>query len=350
MISRKGGDGGVTRRVVRRACNLEPERDHTVGTQGPHAVDTSHAEGPERLAATHTGAGLDVQAAPPCVAMSSAGHRLPTPQTAAPPPLTGRLTPRVMFESAESRSIPALLRSDNEALLALHVALVKHCLTSRRDVITADQVVKMPKEVWPSVARGLKASKFRELISHRFWRVLPSREKMTEPCVPIIKCIRGLFDVFTMPPNLVYGGPGRESIDTATMAVLMADTWRMENDAVVQSYLDHEVAVHEKAGAGRMSTHQRQVSYEAKKAAQSFKSEPDSMLYLAGEMQDWNRPMSDVASSPQGSCAFVDRFCLYELAQMGRRYVSTGGVQSCNTRVRSVLLSGVVDLDIETTP
>ena len=127
----------------------------------------------------------------------------------------------------------------------------------------------------------------------------------------------------------------------------MANTLYLKNDAVIQSFLEQQVHELETRRHGRVSAQQLLECEEAKRAAQSFRSHTDSLANLAKDMQDWVPPMSQVVSSPQGSCAFVDRFYSYKVEDFGRRYVSRGGMQACSRRVRRLLLPGVNDLDIK---
>lgn len=135
----EGGDGGVTRAVMRRACNLPSEAPavERVAAQAP-------VPGNAALAGTEV-----VAPAMPAI-----------PGGAAPaPPGSVLLAPgrdRPSVETPESRVWPVFLRSAQGSLLAKHVQLVLYCLSTSRDIVTSSVVERMPSDVWAGATTARK--------------------------------------------------------------------------------------------------------------------------------------------------------------------------------------------------
>lgn len=108
-----GGDGGVTYRVMRRACNLPMEQDDVAVSYATMRVAAGTGEAAV-VAAPATGVRGDAKG----------------------PPLA--------IESIESRSVPGFLQTHSETLMRLHIPLVMYCLEHRKDILTPAQVFCQP--------------------------------------------------------------------------------------------------------------------------------------------------------------------------------------------------------------
>lgn len=342
----EGGDGGITWQVMRRACNLN--------AQAPPPPRANAPVLPTVVATVSAPGGVPPMGVAPPASQASyvgavCGDGTSTPvQAVVQVPAEGRAV--LQYESVESRHIPRFLNPEGLALQQSHMELVMFCLATRRDVITSDLVQKSGPELWSSLTARKKVQRYEALVSQGLWKVLPSRGKMKQPCIPMIYTKKMMHQVLPLPNEVSVGYKYQEAVSGDALASYMRNTNRMENDACILRYLRELVTNAEAviSSRGAPSILQRQALDDARRSAKKFQQQTDAIGHLVREVQAVTRAMTDVVSSPNGSCVFVHRFYSYKSPRVGRRYVAGGGMQACSRRSRCVLLPpGVVDLDIK---
>ena len=141
-----GGDGGLTRSTMRLACGLQQEPVAPVSTGGGAASVPGDASG--------FGAGAaDLE-----------------------------------VESLGARRLPFSVQSEEDKMLRLHVALLKHCLNEGVDLCSEYQVSRLPLDVWPRVKAKDRVSILQHLKTMGFWREVPARGSIWRPFYPAHPC------------------------------------------------------------------------------------------------------------------------------------------------------------------
>ena len=350
----EGGDGGITWQVMRRACNLNAQVPPP-----PRATASTPPIGNGMVGPPGEVSSMGV--APPDSQASDAG------MVCARGPLTsvqavvstsvqavvsrgGEERAVQAYESVESRDIPRFLNPEGLSLQQSFAELVMFCLTARRDLLTGDLVRKSGAELWPSLSSRKKVQQYEALVAQGLLKVLPNRGQMKNPSIPVIHAKKTVCQLLPCPDDVSAGYKYQEAVSGDALASYMRNTSRMENDACILRYLWEQVSDAEAVlpGRGASSLLQRMAVEDARRSARKFQQQTDAIGHLVREVQGVTRSMTDVVSSPTGSCVFLHRFYSYKFSVLGRRYVAGGGMQACSRRSRCVLLPrGVVDLDIK---
>ena len=285
----EGGDDGVTRRVMRRACSL-PEEE---------AVASSHQ---------------------PVATSAACDANTPVPVVLVP-----------HDEKQEIRSMQ----------------LLDYCLANGKDLLSTSLVSRMPSAVWPGTSPKMRAKLFDELVAAGLWRRLPRRGRVPDPTVPVLRAAKGFADLFPM-----ISVPERcslpEQIAGDTLIAMVSDPVLVSNNAVLSEHCCLRVKQAERKGSGIWSAADKEAYAAAVRARGKLLRAHAEVDALVSEVRNHERGMGDLVASPQGNTITCQREYTYKIESWGRRYVSKGGAQAWSRSLRTRLLPGPLeDLDVQ---
>ena len=289
----EGGDGGITRAVMRRACNLPADE---VPEPGVHRA----------------------------------------PEKSGPPPVTGNVCH------------PASLRLPADAQLVVrHSELVAYCLAQGKDLLTDSNVSRLPGDTWTGTTAKTRVRIFADLVAAGLWRRLPRRGK-ADPAVPVIGSRKGLPDLFPSMPGCISLGQGLPERIAGDMLVTMkSDPLWLSNNGVLSEHLCDQVRPGAR-GPGGLSLADREAHAAAEIARAKFQRSQAELDALVAEVRQHERGMGDLVASPTGNDITCMRTYHDKFEGWGRRYVSRGGAQNWSRTVRTHLLPrDVVDIDMK---
>lgn len=332
----EGGDGGITRAVMRRACGLSAEVSIPPPAT-PHAQSATPVVGCQPPSQGPPGQTVEV---PPQIAAAE--------QHAVAPVFVADSQDVRPAESVANRLVPRFLLSFDEAVHRRHVQLVMYCLTTSRDYMTASHLPRLPADVWPGVSTKEKQATWADLARRGLWRLVGPRGKALEPFIPMIRTRRSLKDVLPVPPVSLSLTTGlQETVASAKLTAAAGDDVTAANDGCILGFLDEEVCSSALPKRGVRSAGVRLASENAMSNAEKYRSHVRSLADLALEVQGYERSMAVVVAGSQDETARLRRVYAHKNGSWGRRYVEKGGMQSCSRRVRmQVLPPDVVDLDL----
>ena len=343
-----GGDGGLTRQVMRLACGLSADapvrakRDLTrqCAAQAETASDAAQVPcaGRDVAANAPRGAQLPTDSEAPLgnVAPGTPGGVAPgTPGTpggvaapgtpgsvAAPGTPMGR-TGRLSFVERERLS----LRRD-------HLALVRLCLRDGVDMVNKSCVGSMTRGIWGAPNSKDRAAVFDKLLAHGFWREIPKRAQMQHPCVPVLETEHPFESALPHPLQKMQFQSLPEVLSIKAVQTFLAEDGRAANDTVMLQYLEQMAKGGARTGRGRLP---KDVAAEAKEWAElseKMQKHVHSLSLLRGWLRDQTARNAATLQASQPDVAKLETDYSCAIDKWGRSY--GGAFASSRSRVACV--------------
>ena len=194
-------------------------------------------------------------------------------------------------------------------------------------------------DVWQGMPFRERGQLFERIISSGFWRELPKRGNILQPCIPVVKSDRRLQDVF--PQWQPCSAPLPEVMDFAHARTLVLQEDRACNDAIFAQFFDLMVKSPDgdaQRSAGRLSKRLEAASREWQDRSDKMRHHVQTMNSLRDAVRVWDRDRA-ATSSPSQRDSTVSVTTEYEQkhANFGRCYARGVAFQNLSRRLRSSL-------------
>ena len=297
-----GGDGGLTRTVMRAACGLsldgppQPPSRASAAFAGVHAAPQTPAPAVPRAAP-----GCPSPAAPGTPAPAPATPRTPTGEMPIPPqqPSTPRRSSLAQPASPAPRAVPvapvprlglwsSMLERQQLDLQKRHVELVQFCLDRALDFINKSAAVRVAGEVWPTLSRREVGDIFDRLVSQGYWKQLPKRYNQAQPCIPLVRTRCPLVEAFPQWRKLDASLPEVLDARRAREFVLQED--RACNDTVMIAFFEASVKAPDGVSTrGRLCKELEAVAREWQDHLDNARGHVQTMQALRAFVATWAR-------------------------------------------------------------
>ena len=358
-----GGDGGLTRGVMRAACGL-PYDDGALHHQG-------HGVAQPSTPAARAGAPQPCTPASPGVQPSEAPHTPPRDRAASNPVTPDRAraaqSPRPRGPAHEGAVSPrpapvsprppvprvglwsSMLERERASLAGRSLALIAYCLDNGIDLVNKTTAPRLTAQVWQGMSQRDRGILFDKLVTNGLWRLLPRRGNVPQPCIPVVEARQDLQSVF--PQWGALQGPLPEKLDARRGRDVVMQEDRAFNDAVMLQFFEASAKCPDGTagrGAGRLSKDLDAASREWQEHAEDARLHVQTMSALRDFVRTWSRANSSTCSpSQRESVVTMHTDYSHKHGCFGRYYGKGLCFQSLCRRLRGVVQGvDVEDWDI----